>query len=443
MSNLIHNLSKPVFISDFDLFSVPMTQTSIEKNIVTEHRPISTLSSDSIIEFNVDSGPNEYIQLRESYLYMKIRVDINKTGGNILEADWDKIGSVNTLLHSLFRTVNLEISRKSVTMSPQTYSYKAYFETILGYTLEAKQGYLDSAGAFDDSVAKQTLSDKAIKTLKPTNITTNGRGKSIELYGKLHLDLAFQPKALIGGTKLRISLVPNEPKFYLWATDNTLTPTVTFENAALYVTKSLLNQDLVDAHNLALMKGTAKYPIMRGYVKAFTVNAGTLDVNLDNCITGQIPRRIFVAMVKNKTFLGDLKENPYNFEDFNLNYLTAIVNGIQFPSVAFTPDFPNNLFAREYMSLFQTLNQTSTDATLDLDQSEYKGGNVIFGFAFAPDPIDDCNKTGYVNPIEHGAVKLNMKFAQALTENITVLIYCEYDNMIQIDVTRQPIIDYI
>ena len=259
--NKIHDLSQITTIADFDLFSVPPTQLTIEKNIITEHRPLSTLNPNSIIEFTVSSAVDEYIQLRETTLMMKLRVDIAKAADAtvaVVGDDWKKIQPVNNLLHSLFKTVDLEIEGKSVTQSPQTYSYKAYFETLLGYADEAKKGHLSGSMWYDDFKDKEAVNEDRTALITPNPIAK--KGKMIELYGKLHLDLAFQPRALLGGTKLKITLVPNDKSFYLWQNGATLTSTVHWESAALYITRSKLAYPIVEAQNLALTRGSAKYP---------------------------------------------------------------------------------------------------------------------------------------------------------------------------------------
>lgn len=436
--NKIHDLSHITTLADYDLFTVPPTQLTIEKNIVTEYRPISTLNPDSVIEFQVNSAVDEYILLRETQLYIKIRVDLKKsTGANAAADDWKKLNVANNLMHSLFRTVELEIEGKSVTQSPQTYAYKAYFETMLGFCEEAKDGYLCGVTWYNDEDKKEKVDDDIAAYTTPKPMNTTGKGEPIDMLGKLHLDLAFQPRALIGGCRLKFTLVPNNKAFYL-NHDSTVVPTVTFENAALYVTKSKVAYPIVEAHNLALTKGTAKYPIMRSLVKSFTVPTGLLDVNIDNAITGQIPRRMFLALVDSRAYTGTAAYNPYNFTSYNLNYLVASVDGVQYPTVAFTPDYTEGLYVREFMSLYDSLNQMTTDACLALPRGSYPGGNCIYGFSFAPDPTDDSSKTGYVNPTRYGSVRLSLKFAQALANNINVLIYCEYDNIIEIDATRTP-----
>ena len=98
---------------------------------------------------------------------------------------------------------------------------------------------------------------------------------------------------------------------------------------------------------------------MRGVVKSFNIPTGSLDVNFDNAILGQIPRRMFLALVHSSGFNGVEADNPFRFQHFNLNYLTASVDGVQYPSIAFTPNFTSDHYIREYMSVFETLNQVT------------------------------------------------------------------------------------
>ena len=103
---------------------------------------------------------------------------------------------MNYLLHSIFRSVYLQNEGTSITQNPTTYAYKAFFET-LGCIEEAKVGFLNSVLCYNESNKNAVLKERT--TITPSTIATNGYGKSIDLCGKLHLDLVFQPNALIGG----------------------------------------------------------------------------------------------------------------------------------------------------------------------------------------------------------------------------------------------------
>jgi hypothetical protein len=198
---------------------------------------------------------------------------------------------------------------------------------------------------------------------------------------------------------------------------------------------------VVDAHNIAMALAPAKYPINRSYVIANTINQGTLDAVLDNVHSGQLPRRVFVCFVDNAAYNGALLKNPYNYKHYNITYLACFLDGIQYPSKAFQPDFDNGLTVREYMSLFEATNQTGTDSCIDVPWINYGKGNTIFGFNFAPDLSTGCKGTGYVSPIKKGSLRLQVRFKQALAATINVLVYCEFDKIIEIDETRNAVID--
>src|SRR6266436_1327954 len=119
--NKIHSASHITTLPEFDLFTVPPTQLTIDKNIVTEHRPIAPISDNNIapIEIFVNSAIDEYIQLRETLLYFKLKINIKKKDGTDPTAvtEWAKIQPVNNLLHSIFKNVDLEVEGQSVTFS--------------------------------------------------------------------------------------------------------------------------------------------------------------------------------------------------------------------------------------------------------------------------------------------------------------------------------------
>jgi hypothetical protein len=441
----IHEMSNVTPHPDFDLFSVPPTQLTIERDIQSEHRPISTLDSSSVIQFVITTTPDEYIQLRDTLLKIKLKINIKKAVSTttLVADDWKKIAPANYLLHSLFNNVQVEIDNKSISISPQTYAYKAYFDMLLGYTNDAKNSYLTAAGYYDDKDSKTAFTEAESKLITPGTFVDTGEGKSIELMGKLHIDLFSQPRALLGGVTLKITLVPNKPVFYLICKDATIVPSVVFEDVTLFMHRSKVIYPVVNAHSAALEKGTAKYPISRGTVKAFNITTGNTDIIIDNAVYGILPRRIFIALVPNDAYSGAQLKNPFDFKTYKLSYLAVHIDGQQYPMKAYTPDFINNIFTREYLGLFESLNQLTTDSTISLTQNQWANGNTIYGFNFAPDLSDDCCKMGFASVIKKGALKVELKFAEALKETISVLMYCEYDSIIEIDGNRQVYSDYI
>ena len=92
------------------------------------------------------------------------------------------------------------------------------------------------------------------------------------------------------------------------------------ENKTTHFTTQL-PQSIILAHEKALSKTIAKYPLTRVEVKAITMHSGIHEGTLDNVILGQLPKRIIVGFVENKAFNGDKNLNPFNFKNFHINYL--------------------------------------------------------------------------------------------------------------------------
>ena len=439
----IHELSALAPLPELDLFGVPPTQNSIERDIYSEHRPISTLNSTSAITFVIPTPIDEYLQLRECMLYMKIKINIKKST-DVIAADWAKVSTTGYLLHSLFKQVEVELNNKSITSGNPTYGYKAYFDTLLHFSTNAHSSHL--TGALWDpntftTADEDTINNTRNTLITPSTTTKDGRGKSIELMGKLHIDLAYQNRALIGGSQLKVTLMPHSPEFFAMSTDNALVPTVEFEAASLYVHRSRVSPLIVSAHARALTQAPAKYPYTRREVKAFSISQGSTSAHLDNIVLGVIPRRIFVAMVDNTAFTGNLIKNPYNFKHNNVNYLALVVDGEQIPSTPYTPDFPNRLITREYMGYMEALNQLTSD-TISGPSKDGWYQQPIFGFNLAPDLSDGVQGSGHVNRIKRGSMRLELRFSIALMNTTTVLIYCEYDSLLQIDKNREVYLDF-
>ena len=425
-------------LESFDLWGLPPVQDTIEDTTVTEHRPLAPLDSSRVIEFTINTAEDEYILWKESYIYFKIRVNLGKEG--VTAADWNKICPVNNLLHSMISQVDMTIANNTITTAPQTHAYKAYFETLLGFDDSAKKSHLTAALWYKDRAGEMNLiNNPRRKLIAPDATGDQSRGKWVELMGRLHIDLAFQPRAFIGGSTIQLKLVPQKPEFYLLCTDPSIKPSVEFDSAVLHIRRVRVNPQIVVAHQQALRMRPAKYPLTRAEVKRSVIHAGQVDPILENVVTGQLPRRIFVAFVKNSAFNGQFDKNPFNFELFGLNFLCCYVNGYGVPSIPYQPH--DKLTLREYYGLMDALNQNDTSTYCDIDRDEFNKGYAIFGFNFAPDLSDGCGTVGHVNPIKRGALRIQATFNTALAEPITVLTYCEFDSMLQIDSDRNPIVD--
>lgn len=442
----IHKKSSVTTLSEFDIFSVPPSQTSIDQDILTEHRPTSALQdSKAFIEFSVSSGIDEYIRLDRTWLYIKIRLNISKPLKAAVDInDWKNVSVVNNFMNSLFKQVDLVIGDRSVTLAHQTYPYKTDFEIKLGKSKEAKETYLTSGLWYEDNTGEpESINEVRGKFFAPSSdSTTLTQGKEVDLMGRIQLPMFEQKRALLGGCNIRIKLIPNDPSFYIMCKNTVRVETVDFLDSALFIHRSKISRPLLEGHLKGLEVGNAIYLLRESFVVPVTVNKGTMDTIIDNVHNGQLPKRAFVAFVEHNAYNGSDQLNPYNYQHFDLNYLAFFLNGIQYPEKAFTPDFGKGLYVREYLNLFEATNQDNIDSCINLNREAFLKGNNIFAVNFAPDLQSGCCSSGYVNPIKFGSLRLQVRFNKPLEKAITVLVYLDYDTLLEINQERNPIYEF-
>ncbi|XP_063975165.1 uncharacterized protein F54H12.2-like [Diachasmimorpha longicaudata] len=376
--------------SELDLFTISPTQTSIENSQFVYYNPVSTLSDDAPIEFIVPGHGEEYIDL--AHTMIKVRARILKPEGTA--ALDDSVGPVNNFLHSMFNQVDVYFNQKVVTPPNNLYAYRAYIETLLNYGTDAKSSHLgmslwatDSYGAMD-STAVAAGDARTNNGLAARQAFTKG-GKTFDLLGHLHCDVFNQDKFLMNDVELRVRLIRAKDAYCL-IDDSALRYKVHIEEASLIVRRVKLSPGILIAHAKMLAKTTAKYPLTRVEVKSFVLHRGIMGETIDNAILGKVPKRIILGFVENASFNGSRKKNPFNFQNFGINFLCLNVDGRQVPTKPLQPSFIS---------------------AVCLDVEAF---NTLFSVRF------------------HGATE----------KNINCVFYAEYDNLLEINSTRQVIVDY-
>ena len=108
------------------------------------------------------------------------------------------------------------------------------------------------------------------------------------------------------------------------------------------------------------------------------------------------------------------------------------MDGRQVPGKPFQPNFAEGRHVRSYMNLFCSTGKVSQDEGIDLTRSDFGNGYTFFGFDLTPDACD-----GSCFPlVKKGNLRVEIHFASALTQTVNVVVYGEFEAVLEIDKTE-------
>ena len=437
--SFLHSCSCESVRTELDIFALKTTQTSVENSSYFEYKPVSALTQGGNIEFYVNGGGDEYLDLSSSFInitaqiYATVAID---EANQAHQAVWNRVGPVNNFLSSLFASLDVSINQKTISSNSNTYAYRAYLENLLNYDKEAKSSYLssvlwadDTPEAFDDTA---NLNQGLVKRR-----TLIGGEKTVQLKGRIHADIFNQDKLLINGCDVKLKFTPSRIGFAIM--DPTGVCDVRILEATLLVRRVKINPSILLAHSNLLSKATAKYPLTKVEIKTVSLQQGSHGEFLDNLILGQLPKRVILGFVLSGAFNGSRTLNPFNFQNFNINYLCLHSGGQQYPNKPLQPDFARNHFVDAYHTLFTDTCSNLTNQSNGISRDQYKDGNCLFCFDLSADSSASDNT--HWNLIRNGNLRIEVRFSEPLAQPVNLILYAEFDAMLELTSNRECIID--
>lgn len=442
--SFLHTHSSECLKSELDLFTLPPTQTSIESAQWIYYKPVTSLTDDAPIEFVIPGHGEDYLDLAHTMLSLRVRVEsVTRPAADTAAApSASKVGPVNLLLHSMFNQIDVYFNQKLVSPPNNAYAYRAYIETLLNYASPAKTSHLTSSLWDADTTERM---DETLDSATPNQALVRRAHyvqgeRALDLIGHLHCDVFNQDKFLINGVEVRVRLVRSKDSFCLMESNSQ--SKIRILDASLLVRRTKVSPGVLLAHARMLSKATAKYPLTRVEVKTFTIHSGLVGESLDNVILGQLPKRIIVGFVDNKAFNGNRKLNPFNFKNYGINFFSLYVDGMQIPSRPLQPNFSKEepLYVEAFHTLFSGTGVHFLNEGNSISRDGYSNGYCLFAFDLTPDL--SANYAGHWNLVKHGSLRLEVRFEKPLDVTVNCIVYGEFDNVLEIDSSRQVIVDF-
>ena len=426
-------------------FNNPSSSEELQQVMYIDVLPISTLSENAPVEFLVPGSGAQYINLKDTRLYVNCHITLRDGSPlpEIPEIDSEPVKDeaivsvTNNFLHSLWRQMDIFFGDKLVSSSGLNYPYKSYIDVLLNNGEDAKQSQLQAQMFYKDTGTYMDDSDSyrgANEGLISRRSFFEKSGK-VDMEGPIYADIfQAQSSLLLNGVDVRIKLWPSAINFALISANTNPNYKIVLDKVLLRVCKVTVSPSVFLEHEKLLQKTTAKYPYMKADITTRAIDKGQTFLSVENLFQSRIPAKLCVGIVATANYNGAYHLNPFRFKHANVNYMAAYVNGISMPGSPFEPDFSDNEnYVREFLSIYQAAGKLGEDSGNFITRTDYRSDYTLYCFDIDPEAQYSLKK-------QRGNFKLDIRLAEGAKENLTILLYALYPEIIEIDKTRNIIL---
>lgn len=422
-------------IDELNIFQMPVIQSAVHRSCLVEFRPTSQLNptSDSPIHFSLGGDSRNYLDLSKTRLHVKAKL-ISSDGSEIEKSEI--VAPVNQLLQSLWSSVELKISGKTVSMTTNgTYPYVAYLQSILKQSDPAKESQLSTQMYFKEN-GGLAMDENPI-----TNIGFMRRkqffdgGKSVSMEGPLAIDFAKTPRYLLCNTSVDLTLFRSRPEFVIQALGDK-DYRLSIEDVFLRAHYVVVSPGILLGHGKALAtSANAIYPFLRTECKTFNIASGSTSFRYDNVFNNSYPQRIICVFVRSDSFSGKKELNPFLFHHFDLSQIEISVDGVSVPGRPISCKFDDKGrdAVEPYLRLYDCIGSTNNPMFSNgLELTDFVQGYSIFAFPLNGGDLG----TNYLEVMKSGNISVQGVFGTALDKSVTMILYSESSSVVEIDESR-------
>lgn len=431
--------------------TIPPKQIAIQDDYKIYCGTKAALSNDAPLSFEIHGNGDDFLDIGDCELLLRVR--LLKNDNNLVEHEIPNtatdattavkpgpdatLAPVNNFFHSMFSQVDVVLNDNLISQSTNTYPYRAYISSLLSYSKDVKDTWLNMEMWAKDEPKKFDSDDNEGHQ---TRLKYAMNGREFELKSRLHMDLTFQSRLIPNGVDARITLTRSKPQFALmYFGEEPANYTIDITYAVLEVRKVKLVPKFQLHLEETFAKSGAKIPVNHVTTKNFSIPQGISTFNLDSLFTGQLPNSIVLGLLDNDSFHGSYSKNPFNFQHFDLSFLCLNVEGKQIPGRPLQPDYENGYYLNCYQTLFTGTRIYGDDHSHGITLKDYANGYCLYAFNLTPDQSEG---TTHVNERKHGSVRASIHFAKPLPNTVTLIAMGQFDNIITIDKHRNVLFDY-
>jgi hypothetical protein len=412
--------------SETDVFAPATRVVSTQSSTFYEYHPLSAPSSSGPITFNIPGNDVHYIDPSSLQLHVRVKI---QSGGKDITTDDPEVEPVNNFIHSMFEQVTVHMNENQITPTSNHYPYRAKIESKLGLNGEF-QKTLGRTALFTDEEDAVSVTSEGYK-MRAALAKHSG---TFDMIGRPFLDICGLTKYIIPNTDLRLTFSKASTAFCLRekksaATVASRSYNIEFLQARLCVKKVTMIPSILASHMKLLQSGVpASYPMRKVEVKSYALPQGTVQNVNETLLTGRLPDRIILALVKSEDFHGTLGSVPFNFTDFGLQNISVTVNGDSNYHKSIDVDAAGGFVIEPYYNLFSELSLDPCSEGPHITLEAFKNGNMFFVFN-----LNDIGGGDEFGMQRHGTIKIETKFKTGLPHPVNVICHADYQSTLLID----------
>ena len=143
-----------------------------------------------------------------------------------------------------------------------------------------------------------------------------------------------------------------------------------------------------------------------------------------------------MGLVDTEAYDGSYRTNTFYFKHYILTQVGVYVDGEQIPRKRVFLNFDAAVIAG-FQSLFSGIGKLSQDTGNRINRNDYGSGYTLFAFDLTPDHCPE----DHFELIKQGNRRLELHFSEALTNTVNLIVYAEFQNVIEVDANRNVLYD--
>ena len=188
--------------------------------------------------------------------------------------------------------------------------------------------------------------------------------------------------------------------------------------------------------NMASGKRVVSYPTVRSEIRTYNIQQDTRHYEINNPFQNRLPNLVVIGLVKSTAFNGHTEQYPFTFKRYNLSSIKQVVRGETYPYEALelihTDDSKDMRGYRQFLQATGSLCKSRGNMVQAVDW-----GHTHHCTLFADEnAANGCLNSPVLNPKLTGEVRLVLDFGADEGDNITAIVYAEFENLMEIDSDR-------